>query len=591
MNRIISQLRLMLLPAESPQELAFRTLYHRLNATRFFVHWQMRKATESYRVWRQEQKTNQQYPKAHQNQTSVLFVLSIRKGMEENAHQTLRSLLELGQDNWKVLPVIEAGINTQRVPSQNDDERILAPVMSNDLQRELIEQPSAFFLICSAGDLFNPHLLEYFQQAITDEPDAVVFYYDCEYKNQKTGEYVPLLKSSAVSPEMMLSINYLSRGFIKSDHLKNLSQGSEKEVLPEVYEFQVLSEIVQQESLTYHMAVVLAQLETLEQSQINAMDNEISLQLSKKTGKVVSIQHPGGYRKITWQFDEPRVSLIILNHNHGTMLKAFLESIYRKTIYSNYSICIVDNQSTEKDTLTLFQQLEHDSKIHVVHYDEVFNYSTAVNIGVANTTGEVIVILNNDMLIEDDGWLHELVQWALLPEIGVVGGKLLHKNRSIQHAGIILGMNGFIGHLYLNAPEQYHGLAGSVNWYRNYYALTGACQAMRREVFEKVGGYDERFRLAFGDIDFCLRVIKAGYRNLYTPHARLIHFEGGSRGYDTPTNDILLGYEELKPWLERNDPHFSPLITYSPIPQMNLRQSSVNDRIEKIEQRKRSLLG
>jgi len=181
------------------------------------------------------------------------------------------------------------------------------------------------------------------------------------------------------------------------------------------------------------------------------------------------------------------------------------------------------------------------------------------------------------------------VQWANHPEIGVVGGKLLHRNCSIQHAGIILGMNGFIGHLYLNAPEHYRGLAGSVNWYRNFYALTGACQAMRRELFHQVGGYDERFKLAFGDIDFCLRVIKAGYRNLYNPHAELIHFEGGSRGYETPVKDILLGYEELGPWLKQDDPYFSPNLTYNPIPRCNFTPDAINTRLANIENRKRSI--
>ena len=145
-----------------------------------------------------------------------------------------------------------------------------------------------------------------------------------------------------------------------------------------------------------------------------------------------------------------------------------------------------------------------------------------------------------------------------------------------RDTGGFLGMNGFIGHLYLNAPEHYHGLAGSVNWYRNFYALTGACQAMRRELFQQVGGYDERFKLAFGDIDFCLRVINAGYRNLYNPHAELIHYEGGSRGYETPVKDILLGYEELGPWLKQDDPYFSPNLTYTPIPSCNFAPDAIN---------------
>jgi GT2 family glycosyltransferase len=249
----------------------------------------------------------------------------------------------------------------------------------------------------------------------------------------------------------------------------------------------------------------------------------------------------------------------------------------------------VDNRSTEPEVLAYYDELAGNERVTLVHYDKPFNYSEAINLGVAQSTADVVVLLNNDMLVTDAGWLHELVQWAVQPGIGVVGGKLLHRNNTIQHAGIILGMNGFIGHLYLNAPEHYHGLAGSVDWYRDLHAVTGACQAVRRALFLQVGGYDERFRLAFGDIDFCLRVVKAGCRNLYNPFARLTHFEGGSRGYETPVKDILLAYDELLPWVEKHDPYYSPNLTYQPIPQCNSQSGEVDARLQNIKNRRRSL--
>ena len=173
-----------------------------------------------------------------------------------------------------------------------------------------------------------------------------------------------------------------------------------------------------------------------------------------------------------------------------------------------------------------------------------------------------------------------------MPDVGVVGAKLLRKNRTIQHAGIIIGIAGYAGHVYLNASENYSGLFGSVNWYRNYLALTGACQMFRRDVFNQVNGYDEAYSLAFGDVDFCIRVHNAGYQNVYNPFARLFHYEGSSRGHQTPVEDILKGYDLIDQFLVEGDPYFSPNLTYSRIPKCALSNDPLNDRVKIIQSRK-----
>jgi hypothetical protein len=143
------------------------------------------------------------------------------------------------------------------------------------------------------------------------------------------------------------------------------------------------------------------------------------------------------------------------------------------------------------------------------------------------------------------------------------------------------------GHIYLNAPEHYQGLFGSVDWYRDYQALTGACQMMRREVFNEVGGYDEGYKIAFGDIDFCLRVHQAGYRNIYTPFATLFHYEGRSRGYTTPQGDILRGYSKMNSALMEGDPYFSPNLSYTRIPKCVTSGKTSVERKQIIETRMR----
>jgi GT2 family glycosyltransferase len=149
-----------------------------------------------------------------------------------------------------------------------------------------------------------------------------------------------------------------------------------------------------------------------------------------------------------------------------------------------------------------------------------------------------------------------------------------------------MGLVGFAGHIYLNAPDHYFGLWGSSDWYRDLLAVTGACQMMRREVFNQVGGYDPGFKLAFGDIDFCLRVHQMGYHNIYTPFARLYHYEGRSRGYVTPIQDILRGYEHFKTYLSQDDPYYSPNLTYSRIPKCTAAQEPLEERQRQIEIRR-----
>jgi len=220
-------------------------------------------------------------------------------------------------------------------------------------------------------------------------------------------------------------------------------------------------------------------------------------------------------------------------------------------------------------------------QVSIIPYPKPFNYSEAINLGVHESSSELVLLLNDDMAILDKIWLDELVQWTVKPEIGVVGAKLLRQNRTIQHAGIVIGLSGFAGHIYLNAPENYQGLLGSSNWCRNFLALTGACQMVRREVFNQVNGYDETYRLAFGDIDFCLKVFEKGYLNVYSPFARLLHFEGSTRGYETPIDDTRKGYARLETYLINGDPYFSPNLTNSRIPKC------VNDIENKENQKQR----
>jgi GT2 family glycosyltransferase len=297
---------------------------------------------------------------------------------------------------------------------------------------------------------------------------------------------------------------------------------------------------------------------------------------------VVAKQGPSGTRFV-WPTSEPSVAVVIPTLNNRKLLEPLVDSLLHNN-YRNLAITIVDNNSTDPATISYFQEIRNLPRVSVVSYNKNFNYSEAINLGAANSNSDLLLFLNDDIGVSNDFWLEELVQWATRPEIGVVGTKLIRANHTIQHAGIILGLNRFAGHIYLNAPEDYSGLVGSVDWYRNYMALTGACQMVRRDLFEAVGGYDEAYLLAFSDIDFCLKVYEKGYSNLYTPFASLFHYEGVSRGYNTPPADILRGYQRIEGYLRTGDPYFSEGLSFQPIPHC---QSSPKEKLLKaFEQRK-----
>jgi GT2 family glycosyltransferase len=163
--------------------------------------------------------------------------------------------------------------------------------------------------------------------------------------------------------------------------------------------------------------------------------------------------------------------------------------------------------------------------------------------------------------------------------VGIVGAKLLYPNGQIQHAGVVFGLQGFVDHLYMNVPQDYCGLIGSVNWYRNVSAVTGACQMMRHTVFDELSGYDENYCLVFSDVEICLRATQKNYRIVYTPFAKLIHHQGMSRGRKTPTNDLALGLKYLTSIFDGNDPYFSPNLTYTYIPHCQTKPESGDDRM------------
>ena len=276
-------------------------------------------------------------------------------------------------------------------------------------------------------------------------------------------------------------------------------------------------------------------------------------------GVQATVSNVKGMCRSVWPVEgNPLVSVVIPNRNAAAVLKPCVTGLIERTAYRRHEIIIVDNGSTQSDVLELYRTLERDGHGRIVPFDRPFNFSAACNAGAAEARGDLLLFLNNDIEVIEPDWLEELIRWAQRPEVGVVGAKLLYPDGTIQHAGVAFGPGGLVDHIFARAPEGASGVFGSAESYRNYLAVTGACQMMRADVFRQVGGFDERFRLSFSDVVLSMETWKAGYRVVYTPYAVLTHHESYSRKRRDSPNDIALLARYLQESGFVEDPYFHP---------------------------------
>jgi GT2 family glycosyltransferase/glycosyltransferase involved in cell wall biosynthesis len=270
---------------------------------------------------------------------------------------------------------------------------------------------------------------------------------------------------------------------------------------------------------------------------------------------------PDGTQHAAWPLeDPPLVSVIIPNRNRAALLRDSLDGLLAHTDYPNIEIIVVDNGSADAEIPGLYREAAA-AGVRIIPFDEEFNYSRACNLGAAAASGAMLLFLNNDIEIVDPGWLREMVRLAELPGAGAVGARLLYPNGALQHCGVVVGLQDLCDHPFrLQTPDDRRdwGPFGSPATTRNYLAVTGACLLIRRHVFSRIGGFDETFRIAFGDVKLALDGWRAGYRTIYAAHAALVHHEGATRGNDTPLDDQIALARALRTAGIDEDPYFHP---------------------------------
>lgn len=263
----------------------------------------------------------------------------------------------------------------------------------------------------------------------------------------------------------------------------------------------------------------------------------------------------------------PLVSIVIPNKDHMEDLERCVTSILEKSSYEHYEIIIVENNSTTDEIFEFYKKIQENPNIRVITYEGDFNYSKINNLGVSQANGEYILLLNNDTDVITLDWIEELLMYAQRSDVGAVGAKLYYPDRTIQHAGVVLGlgMHRTAGHSHYRMSSNNLGYMGRLCYAQNVMAVTGACLMMRKSLFSELGGLDESFAVSLNDVDLCIRAWKAGYINVFTPFAELYHYESVSRGsddhgekaerYDRESEAFRAKWKEL---LEKGDPYYNP---------------------------------
>jgi len=434
-----------------------------------------------------------------------------------------------------------------------------------------------FVALLDHDDELAPMALYWIAVEIAKQPDAIVLYSDEDKIDENGNRFGPYFKPDW-NPELLCAQNYVSHlGVYRRDAV--IAAGGFREGFEGSQDWDLLLRVVSScrsdqirhiPRVLYHWRSAAGSTALHADEKSYAADagvRAVTESLERMGVRAQVEKTPEGYHRIHYALPDPLplVSIIIPTRNARALVETCVESLLRETQYQPYEIVLVDNQSDDVEALAYFRTLAERPGIRVLRYDAPFNFSAINNFGAAAANGSVLVLLNNDIEITHGEWLSELVRHAARPQNGVVGAKLLYPDHTIQHAGVIVGFGGVAGHIALREPRDHPGQMSRCRIVQNLTAVTGACLAVRKSVYFEAGGLDaESLRIAFNDIDFCLKVASLGYRNVWTPNAELIHHESASRGQEDTTEKRARFAQEgqfmHRKWgtALQNDPAYNP---------------------------------
>lgn len=455
------------------------------------------------------------------------------------------------------------------------------------LNRALAVVQSDFLAFVSVGDQLASLATATMQCALRDWPQAAVVYSDEDWVDAEGARMMPRFKT-AWDSDAQLGFDLLGRFCIMDAgavrRIGGLREGFGSALYYDLHcrlsSMLVDSAICHVPAVLYHRHAPLKDDASEERRSLNLYSTgarqaaaDAARALLGEPVEVVPVPEALFIQRIIWPLSEPppKVSILIPTRDRADLLENCVSGVLQRTDYPDIELLILDNGSVEPQTQALFERLSADPRVRILPMPGPFNFSLLNNQGVAAASGDIILLMNNDVeVLDDDQWLREMVSLAVRPDIGCVGVKLLYSDRRIQHAGVLLQEGPLAMHAFRLSSAQDLGSDAQLAGLRTYLAVTAACLAVRRSVFEELGGLDAvNHRVAYNDIDFCLRAADAGYRNVCTPFSPLLHWESASRGAhvsaEKQAQDRLELTHAVNRWRDRfaHDPFMNPQLGHT----------------------------
>lgn len=547
-----------------------------------------------YKEWLQGHKPSEKELEKQKNQVfayapKISVLVPVYNTPEEFLKQMIQSVRVQTYPNWElcIANANPANDNVRRILDicTRKDSRIkVVDVVENEgiaqnTNRALDIATGEYVGLLDHDDLLEESALYEIVKRINENEKTDVLYSDEDKVTTNLEEYFAPNFKPDFNLDMLRSNNYICHFFVAKKELVE-EVGRFRAVYNGAQDYDLILRCVEKAEHIEHIAKILYHWRIHQES---TADNPLSKMYAYDAGKEaieehlkrcqtegeVSLTDNLGFYRVKYKISgNPLISILIPNKDQKETLDKCLRSIEKLTDYDNYEIIIIENNSTEKETFEYYNEISKKEKIRVIYWQGEFNYSAINNFGAGHARGDYLLLLNNDMEVINGDWLQEMLSHCQREEVGAVGARLYYPDDTVQHAGIIIGIGGVAGSVFVGMKRGYTGYMHRASIQQDLSAVTAACMLIKRSVFEEVGGLEEKLQIAFNDVDLCLRIRKKGYLIVYDPYVELYHYESKTRGPEDTKEKVRRFQSEIEymrsHWisiLKNGDPAYNPNLT------------------------------
>lgn len=545
-----------------------------------------------YGVKKQELQEQRQHHFTYEPKISI--VVPLYRTPEKFLREMIASVQAQTYENWELVLSDGSGENSPLLKLLAEYEKKDSRIVVVQNNRQLRIAPNTNEAIKTAGgdylvfgdhdDLFAPDALYECVRVLNEKPETEMIYSDEDKVDAGTKKYFEPHFKPDYSPDLLCSMNYFCHLVLVKRELWERT-GLLDPAFDGAQDYDYVLRCTEQtgpEQIVHIPKILYHWRSHGESTAENPESKRYAFDAGRRAvqahydrlgipAKVIDGEYAGIYHSDYGIVGEPLISILIPNKDHIGDLRKCIDSIEAKSDYRNYEVIVIENNSTDPATFEEYKKLEQENKkVRVIYYEgpREFNYSAINNFGAAHAKGEYYLLLNNDTEIIRPDCLRQMLGFCQRKDVGIVGALLYYEDDTIQHAGVVLGFGGIAGHTFIGEKRGDNGYFSRIICAQNYSAVTAACMMVKASVFHEVGGMSEELKVAFNDIDFCMKVRRAGYLIVYNPRAELYHYESKSRGLENTQEKIERFNREtacfLDKWGEQvkaGDPYYNPNLT------------------------------